>query len=91
MMEDNSGGAHSVSMTDRRRVELSGIREVESFDDTGIVLISELGDLTLEGEALKIDSFSVDSGKAAVSGKISALYYTDKAKPKNGWFSRRSQ
>ena len=83
---------HSVCIYDRQRVELTGVSEVDSFNDSGIVLITSFGEISIEGEDLKIDSFSVETGKVSVVGKITGLYYYEKNKSvKSGFFSRRSK
>jgi sporulation protein YabP len=83
---------HSVCIRNRQLAELDGIREVVNFDETGILLLSSDGELSIEGEGLRIDRFSVESGHVTVVGKISALYYTErKTNGRRSIFSRRSE
>jgi len=82
---------HSIFLTDRKKAEITGILEVESFQDSCIILSSSLGELSIEGEELKIDSFSVDSGKIIVTGSISGLFYYENTKPHSGLFGRRGK
>lgn len=91
MNETGTKQAHSVCVHDRTHAELSGIQEVESFQESEIVLSSVCGELSIEGTDLKIDSFSVESGKIRIVGEISALSYFDKPQPaRGGLFSRRT-
>lgn len=69
--------SHSLVISDRRHSELTGIDDVLSFDDSVITVHSALGDMSLEGEELKIDSFSSDKGVLSVSGKVCGVYYHD--------------
>ena len=62
-MNNETTRPHSVFIQDRSRAELTGIREVESFNETGIELLSHDGAVAIEGEMLKIDQFSVETGK----------------------------
>ena len=83
---------HSVCIRSRQLAELDGIREVVSFDEASILLQSADGELTLEGEGLHIDRFSVESGHVTVVGKINALYYTEhKSGGRRSIFSRRTE
>ena len=83
---------HSVCIFDCARAELCGISEVKSFHDEEILLHSSYGEISIEGEGLKIDNFSVETGKISIGGKISGLLYYEKHTPvKNGLFTRRTK
>ena len=91
-MTGETANTQSVTIQNRQRAELSGIREVESFDDSGVSLRSSAGDVSVEGEELKIDSFSMESGRVVITGKINGIYYTDAPRAgKSFFFSRRAQ
>ena len=86
---------HSIFIDDCRRAELTGICEVENFNDTGIDLLSHHGTIAIEGEDLRIDSFSVDTGKISVDGKITGVFYYEKqdraAAKRSGLFTRHKK
>ena len=91
-MNDETLQPHNVCIYDRKKAEMTGISEVESFHDAGITLLSGFGTISVEGEELKIDSFSVETGKICISGNITGLYYYENAKPaRSGFFSRREK
>lgn len=69
--------SHNITIHDRRHSELSGIDDVLSFDDSSISMHSALGDMVMEGEELKIDSFSSEKGILSISGKVIAIYYLE--------------
>ncbi len=92
-MNSENSQSHSVYMQDCKRAELSGISEVESFNETGIDLASCFGGISIEGDALKIEHFSVESGKIAITGHITGVFYYDKPDKngahRGGFFARR--
>lgn len=94
-MNSENSQSHSVYMLDCKRAELSGISEVESFNETGIDLVSGFGGITIEGEELKIEQFSVESGKIAIVGRITGIFYEDRpdktAVRRGGLFARRAK
>lgn len=94
-MNNESTRPHSVLIQDRSRAEMTGIREVESFNESGIELVCHDGAIAIEGDALKIDHFSVETGKISVLGRITGVFYYDKqeknADKRGGWLSRRSK
>lgn len=70
---------HNVMLYNRQQMTLSGVIRVDNFNDNVIVLITEAGQLTLEGENLHISKLFLDSGDMEIDGNISALFYTDEA------------
>lgn len=79
---------HCVSMEGRRQVTLTGVKDVDSFDEQNITLITDFGELNLRGSGLHIGKLSTDSGEMTVEGRIDALIYTDDAPQRDGFFSR---
>lgn len=94
-MNDEKTRPHSVFIQDRSRAELTGICEVESFNETGIDLLSNDGAVVIEGEKLKIDQFSVETGKISIIGRITGIFYYEKqeksALKRGGLFTHRAK
>ena len=81
--------SHSITLNMRKEMSISGVKEVESFDDISIVLITVCGEMTVEGESLKVGSLDNDSGIVSLEGKINSIYYTDKSNgEKKGFISK---
>ena len=68
---------HELVMKQRREMMICGVKDIESFDETGAVMQTVDGMLTVEGEELKIGTLDTDAGVVSVTGRISGLYYTD--------------
>ena len=85
-----SGGAqtHSLSLSDRRRLTVSGVEDVESFDEDTVVLETCGGTLTVRGSGLKIEKLSLDGGELVVEGRIDSLDYAENAPGRRGWIGR---
>ena len=75
---------HTLSMDARRHISISGVCEVESFDEQTVVLSTDCGEMTLEGEGLHIGTLDIARGVVEVDGKVSGLYYSDSAPVKRG-------
>lgn len=67
----------NIIMENRRNLSISGITDVDSFDEKMITLYTQRGELTIKGKDLHIDSMSVETGDMAVTGEICALIYGD--------------
>ncbi len=79
--------AHDVSLKSRRRLLLSGVEEVESFDEHEIVMQTTEGSLTLRGEGLCVGGLSTETGELSVEGLVTELCYEDTA-PRGGFWAR---
>jgi len=79
-----------VRLYSRKKMELSGVEEVESFTDTEILLQTALGRVVIEGSGLKIDSFSTEDGALVLHGEIDGFSYEDPAADgeRRGFFGR---
>lgn len=88
-MNNEMNPEQSVLLSNRSRMELSGISEVESFTDENILALSSLGDISIDGTELKIESFSAESGKLVVNGKFDGFcYFGREGKGRRRLFSR---
>ena len=69
---------HNMILENRKSLSISGITDVDSFDEKAICLYTQLGELTIQGKELHIDSMSVETGDMTVTGDIWAIIYGDK-------------
>lgn len=68
---------HKLTLQQREILNMIGVTEVVSFDDTAIVLKTNLGDLVVEGDGLVLKGLSLEGGQVSVSGHISSLVYEE--------------
>lgn len=80
---------HNVSIEGREKLNISGVKEVISFDENTIILNTEMGGLMLKGTDLHINKLNVDDGNLNIEGFIIACSYTEKndTKKTGGFFS----
>lgn len=71
---------HNIILENRKSLSISGITDVDSFDEREIILYTQLGELTIQGRELHIDAMSVETGDMTITGDIWALIYGDKDK-----------
>lgn len=79
--------AHQLTLDGRARLSVTGVENVERFDDVGIVLATAAGLLIISGEELHIDRLSLDGGELLVEGRIDSLSYEEQES--RGSFLRR--
>ena len=71
---------HNLILEKRKSLSISGITDVDSFDEKEISLYTQLGELTIQGRELHIDAMSVETGDMTITGDIWALIYGDRDK-----------
>lgn len=78
---------HQLIMQERQQLELTGVSDVDSFDETTVLAYTSLGELTVRGSNLHIRRLDLESGALSVEGNIRALEYADNHK-NGGFFGR---
>lgn len=74
--ENNSAVKHSVLLEDRRKMALTGVKEVLNFSDSSVSLRTVCGALLIQGKALNISRLNTDTGELYISGEITAARYS---------------
>ncbi|MBQ8894665.1 MAG: sporulation protein YabP [Clostridia bacterium] len=78
-------GNHLLSIENRQRLNATGVLDVDSFDEKTVVILTNMGVLTVEGQDLHINSLNVENGDIAIEGTIDQFRYSD-LKEKGGMF-----
>lgn len=78
---------HKLVLDARRKLTMTGVIEVESFDETEIRLTTTRGGVVIRGTGLHLQMLSLDGGQVAVDGTVDAISYEDEA-PAAGFFAR---
>ena len=80
--DEMTGMQHRLELEGRERLIVSGVEEVERFDEEEIVMVTTAG--------LHIGKLNLDGGELHVDGTIHALVYEDSApNTGQGGFLRR--
>ncbi len=85
---NTEGKKHTLSLEARARVQITGVSDVQSFDEQSVVLMTDCGELTVEGEELHVSTLDIARGLVDVEGRICALCYGDAAPARKGLRAR---
>lgn len=77
----------NIIIENRSKMSVSGVSDVENFDENSVTLYTNRGLLTLRGSGLHIERLSLETGELAVEGTIDAIEYSD-AVESSGFWSR---
>ncbi len=80
--------SHHMILEGREQLSISGVEDVESFDENQIVLYTNQGALIIRGSDLRIGTLSLDGGDLKVEGTVDSLTYEDTPAQRGGFLSR---
>ncbi len=73
----------NLLLENRKKLNVSGVNDVLSFDDQVVIVDTELGLLTVKGENIRITKLSLDTAEVVIEGEISSLTYSDNKQDKS--------
>ena len=76
---------HSISITDRSSGTVTGVEKVLSVSPELIAVKTVLGDMSVSGKNLDVNSFSEKDGALSFSGNVDSIRY---ARPKEPLLKR---
>ena len=81
--------SHTVHLEDRGLLNVTGVKDVGSFNEHEVMLTTDLGMLTVEGDCLHITRLDLESGQVMIEGEIGAIVYEEpREERRGGLFSR---
>ncbi len=70
-------GMHRLIIDKREKIEVSGVLNVDSFDDQEIILETDQGLLAMRGEDLHINHLNLEQGELIIEGFLLELAYSE--------------
>ncbi len=92
-MTDNKAAAtvhmpHHLILEDRHALTVSGVSDVDSFDEMTVIVYTDLGELTVKGEGLHINHLNIETGELTLEGLVHSLTYAEVQSRSGGFFGR---
>lgn len=81
---------HKVVIDSRSKIIITAVEDVDSFNETEIILLTNHGFITVTGEDLHISKLNLEDGTLVVEGKMQSVDYADHEaeRTKRGVFSK---
>jgi len=77
MDQGKSGKRQEIHMLNRKVMDISGVNNVESFDNEEFLLETECGYLAVRGQNLHMKNLSLEQGLVTIEGLVHSLVYLD--------------
>lgn len=75
-MTDSKNIPHNVILEGRNALRVSGVRDIDGFTETRIILDTVMGELVIKGEELHVIALDCESGDFSMTGKVCSLTYS---------------
>ena len=84
---------NDIAIRSRKHIDVTGVRQVLSFDDCSVVMTTCCGNMAIEGSELKIGTLDTERGVVSVDGRIDAVVYYDNSAESGskGLFGRKNK
>lgn len=81
---------HDIVVKSRKKIEITGVKHVESFDHEEFLLETVMGFLAIRGVNLVMQNLNVDEGIVNIDGKVFDISYLDEqpGEQAKGFFSK---
>lgn len=66
---------HSLILENRGLLRISGVKDIDGFSETRIVLNTVMGELVIRGEELHVNVLETETGDFSMTGKIKSMCY----------------
>ena len=87
-MQTGENSSHSFTLIGRSHGEISGVNEVDCFNEQVIVLSTSMGTMTISGSSLNISHLNQQEGKLVIDGEFDAVEYSGRKDGKEGFLAR---
>lgn len=77
MDEQQIAKSQKIGLQNRKYLNITGVRNVISFDVKELDVETELGNLTIKGRDMHVKRLSLEKGEMDVEGKVSAMIYAE--------------
>ena len=82
---DNSNSNPSnITIKDRKSIEISGIKQIDSFDNQEFLLDTVVGYLHIKGKNLTLGKMDNDNKEVIINGTIDSINYVESMLKGNG-------
>lgn len=80
---------HKVVIDQRRKIVVTGVEDVDSFNESEVIMLTNHGFITIVGDDLHISKLNLADGQIVVEGTVQSLDYADhEQERRKGFFSK---
>ena len=74
----NQQTKHFIELENRKKLNISGVKDVISYNEQKIIVQTTQGTLDIEGKELNIQELNLSNSKLKINGLIKSLNYSNR-------------
>ena len=75
IMQEND--IHNVIVEGRKKISVSGVQDMECFDDGRVVVYTCMGIMEVRGSDFHMNKLNLDTGEVVIEGDINSVIYEE--------------
>ena len=79
---------HNIILEERGKLSISGVVDVQNFDEEQVLLETVRGMVLVRGQGLHIERLQLEAGELIVQGEIGLIEYDDSVQPRGSLLGR---
>ena len=72
---------HNIIIEGRKKISVSGVQDMECFDDGKVIVYTNMGVLLINGANFHMNKLSLETEEIIVEGDIDSIIYEDENAP----------
>lgn len=77
-MRDIKLKPHNITLEGREKLHITGVIDVDSFNESAVIVGTQMGELVIKGEDLSISSLDIENGDVMIKGLVHSMVYESK-------------
>lgn len=73
---------HNLTLGNRQEGTITGVRDIQSFNESEILFATEAGKMSIKGERLHVKRLNLEKGEADIEGEVNSITYLSKSTEK---------
>lgn len=67
----------NIILEGRKKLSVSGVEDIDSFDESSAVIFTNLGLIEVKGSEIHMNKLSLESGEIVLEGNFDSVVYPD--------------
>lgn len=76
MQKTTAAVPQNIIMENRKNLRISGVKDIDSFTETRIILSTVMGELIIKGDDLHVSALDAETGDFSMTGCVNSLMYS---------------
>ena len=81
--QNQSLGPQNIILEGRKKLSVSGVEDIDSFDENSAVIFTSMGLIEVKGSDIHMNKLNLESGEIVLEGEFDSVIYPDESAGKS--------